>query len=100
MGAGAGVAGAAGAGAAAQPRTINENFAGPATDENAAQPVSQRISTPKLSTPTDEDYDDDEDGDDDVKGGGWFSGIKNKMARAFNDAFRNPDEGEDDGDDY
>ncbi|MBR2170418.1 MAG: cell division protein FtsA [Alistipes sp.] len=94
-GVGAGVAGMAGAaGAAAQPRSVNDSFGTQPTDERAAQSVTQRVATPKLSTPDVDDYDDDDDDDfeDDVKSGGGFFG---KIKGWFDDAFRNPDEEED-----
>ena len=93
-GAGAGVAGMAGAaGAAAQPRSVNDSFGTQPTDERAAQSVTQRVATPKLSTPDVDDYDDDDDDfEDDVKSGGGFFG---KIKGWFDDAFRNPDEEED-----
>ena len=93
-GVGAGVAGMAGAaGAAAQPRSVNDSFGTPPTDERAAQSVTQRVATPKLSTPDVDDYaDDDDDFEDDVKSGGGFFG---KIKGWFDDAFRNPDEEED-----
>ncbi|MBR2399467.1 MAG: cell division protein FtsA [Alistipes sp.] len=91
---GAGVAGMAGAaGAAAQPRSVNDSFGTQPTDERAAQSVTQRVATPKLSTPDVDDYDDDDDDfEDDVKSGGGFFG---KIKGWFDDAFRNPDEEED-----
>ena len=95
VGVGAGVAGMAGAaGAAAQPRSVNDSFGTQPTDERAAQSVTQRVATPKLSTPDVDDYDDDDDDDfeDDVKSGGGFFG---KIKGWFDDAFRNPDEEED-----
>ena len=75
-GVGAGVAGMAGAaGAAAQPRSVNDSFGTQPTDERAAQSVTQRVATPKLSTPDVDDYDDDDDDfEDDVKSGGGFFG--------------------------
>ncbi len=93
-GVGAGVAGMAGAaGAAAQPRSVNDSFGTQPTDERAAQSVTQRVATPKLSTPDVDDYDDDDDDfEDDVKSGGGFFG---KIKGWFDDAFRNPDEEED-----
>ena len=93
-GAGVGVAGMAGAaGAAAQPRSVNDSFGTQPTDERAAQSVTQRVATPKLSTPDVDDYDDDDDDfEDDVKSGGGFFG---KIKGWFDDAFRNPDEEED-----
>lgn len=96
-GVGAGVAGVAGmagaAGAAAQPRSVNDSFGTQPTDERAAQSVTQRVATPKLSTPDVDDYDDDDDDfEDDVKSGGGFFG---KIKGWFDDAFRNPDEEED-----
>ena len=92
--AGAGVAGMAGAaGAAVQPRSVNDSFGTQPTDERAAQSVTQRVATPKLSTPDVDDYDDDDDDfEDDVKSGGGFFG---KIKGWFDDAFRNPDEEED-----
>lgn len=44
---------------------------------------------------------DDYDGDDDIDSndGGWFSRLREKARRAFDEAFKNPDES-DDGDDY
>ena len=90
-GVGAGVAGMAGA--AAQPRSVNDSFGTQPTDERAAQSVTQRVATPKLSTPDVDDYDDDDDDfEDDVKSGGGFFG---KIKGWFDDAFRNPDEEED-----
>ena len=93
-GVGAGVAGMAGAaGAAAQHRSVNDSFGTQPTDERAAQSVTQRVATPKLSTPDVDDYDDDDDDfEDDVKSGGGFFG---KIKGWFDDAFRNPDEEED-----
>ena len=93
-GVGAGVAGMAGvAGAAAQPRSVNDSFGTQPTDERVAQSVTQRVATPKLSTPDVDDYDDDDDDfEDDVKSGGGFFG---KIKGWFDDAFRNPDEEED-----
>ena len=93
-GVGAGVAGMAGAaGAAAQPCSVNDSFGTQPTDERAAQSVTQRVATPKLSTPDVDDYDDDDDDfEDDVKSGGGFFG---KIKGWFDDAFRNPDEEED-----
>ena len=93
-GVGAGVAGMVGAaGAAAQPRSVNDSFGTQPTDERAAQSVTQRVATPKLSTPDVDDYDDDDDDfEDDVKSGGGFFG---KIKGWFDDAFRNPDEEED-----
>lgn len=93
-GVGAGVAGMAGvAGAAAQHRSVNDSFGTQPTDERAAQSVTQRVATPKLSTPDVDDYDDDDDYfEDDVKSGGGFFG---KIKGWFDDAFRNPDEEED-----
>ena len=44
-----------------------------------------------------EDYDDDDDIDSNE--GGWFSRLREKARRAFDEAFKNPDES-DDGDDY
>lgn len=47
--------------------------------------------------PVSEDYDDDDDIDSNE--GGWFSRLREKARRAFDEAFKNPDES-DDGDDY
>lgn len=47
--------------------------------------------------PVSEDYDDDDDIDSNE--GGWFSRLREKARRVFDEAFKNPDES-DDGDDY
>lgn len=47
----------------------------------------------------DEDVIDDDDDDIESKEGGWFSRLREKARRAFDEAFKNPDES-DDGDDY
>lgn len=47
--------------------------------------------------PVSEDYDDDDDIDSNE--GGWFSRLREKARRAFDEVFKNPDES-DDGDDY
>ncbi len=47
----------------------------------------------------DEDVIDDDDDDIESKEGGWFSRLREKARRAFDEAFKNPDDS-DDGDDY
>ena len=83
--------------AAAQPRTVNESYGAPAADENAAQSVTQRIATPTItSAPVNDGFEDDDE-DEDVKSDeGIFGKLGKKIGRLFNEAFRNPDEDDDD----
>ena len=78
---------------ASQPTSVNDAYAASSVGESATPGVTQSIATPSISTPEVDDFEDDNDEEDDVKsGGGWFGGIK----RWFDDAFRNPDEEDDD----
>ena len=76
-----------------QPRTVNESFGAPAAGETPAHSTAQTLTTPNIATPEPNDYEDDDDFDDDVKRSG---GLFGKITNWFNDAFRNPDEGDDD----
>ena len=78
---------------AAAPRGGVSAAAKPATPEPAVQkpePVE-----PATAGRADDDGDDDIDSNE----GGWFSRLREKARRAFDEAFKNPDDS-DDGDDY
>ena len=95
-----------------KPLTVNERYGAPAEEGRSGATakgvgVSAEPEKPvppvKGPEPVDKgrkDLDDDDDEDDiDSNEGGWFSRLREKARRAFDEAFKNPDEG-DDGDDY
>lgn len=71
--------------------------AGAAAGIAGAAPAAKSDSAEIPADPVSEDYDDDDDIDSNE--GGWFSRLREKARRAFDEAFKNPDES-DDGDDY
>ena len=81
--------------AASQPRTINESYGTPAEEETLR--VTERVTTPHISAPLVDDYENKNDTDrdrddiDEVKTDRWTDKIK----RWFDDAFRNPEEDDD-----
>ena len=95
---------------AAAPRSVNELYGGAksptaagaasttggAAASAAAKPAQK--AEPVVSR-EDEDVIDDDDDDIESKEGGWFSRLREKARRAFDEAFKNPDDS-DDGDDY
>lgn len=102
---------------AATPRSVNELYGGaksPAAAGTAAAAAGAASTTggaaasaaakpaqkaePVVSR-EDEDVIDDDDDDIESKEGGWFSRLREKARRAFDEAFKNPDDS-DDGDDY
>ena len=71
--------------------------AGAATGMAGAAAAAKSDPAEIPADPVSEDYDDDDDIDSNE--GGWFSRLREKARRAFDEAFKNPDES-DDGDDY
>jgi hypothetical protein len=72
---------------------VNDTYAATTVGESATPGVTQSIATPTITPTTVDEYEDDEEYEDDVKGkGGLFGNIR----RWFDDAFRNPDEEDDD----
>lgn len=101
----------------AAPRSVNELYggaksptaagtaaaAGTASAAAAAAGAAAVKPAPKVEPAVNRDDEDvvGEDDDDDIesKDGGWFSRLREKARRAFDEAFKNPDDS-DDGDDY
>ena len=83
-------AGTAAAAAGAASTTGGAAASAAAKPAQKAEPVVSR---------EDEDVIDDDDDDIESKEGGWFSRLREKARRAFDEAFKNPDDS-DDGDDY
>ena len=97
------------------PRSVNELYGGAKSPAAAGTAAAGAASTtggaaasaaakpaPKAEpvvSREDEDVIDDDDDDIESKEGGWFSRLREKARRAFDEAFKNPDES-DDGDDY
>jgi cell division protein FtsA len=88
-----GYAAPAAATVASQPTSVNDTYAATTVGESATPGVTQSIATPTISTTAIDEYDYvPDDGDEEVRTGRWTDRIK----RWFDDAFRNPDEEDDD----